>query len=183
MAIGIIVAPVIPHAGIIMTSLIVCILMAWLLHRWALVQSIAVLLCFFLMGMLVGQRAERPHRHQRKVPSLTAQRPLSRMERVQQRCLDYRQTLLDRYRTSSSSDDEYAVLAAMTLVDKSALTKELRETYSKTGASHILALSGLHLGIIYMLLSYLTLGRRRRFLREMITLAAIWSYVATWTTL
>ena len=61
MAIGIAVAPVIPHAGIIMTSLIVCILMAWLLHRWALVQSMAVLLCFFLMGMLVGQRAASGH--------------------------------------------------------------------------------------------------------------------------
>jgi competence protein ComEC len=175
MAIGIIVAPVIPHAGIIMTSLIVCILMAWLLHRWALVQSMAVLLCFFLMGMLVGQRAERPHRHQRKVPSLTAQRPLSRMERVQKRCLDYRQTLLDRYRTSSS-DDEYAVLAAMTLGDKSALTKELRETYSKTGASHILALSGLHLGIIYLLLFRLTLGRRRFWLSQVAIILSIWAF-------
>lgn len=176
MAIGIIVAPVIPHAGIILTSLIVCILMAWLLHRWALVQSIAVLLCFFLMGMLVGQRAERPHRHQRKVPSLTAQRPLSRMERVQKRCLDYRQTLLDRYRTSSAADDEYAVLAAMTLGDKSALTKELRETYSKTGASHILALSGLHLGIIYLLLFRLTLGRRRFWLSQVAIILSIWAF-------
>ena len=176
MAIGIAVAPVIPHAGIIMTSLIVCILMAWLLHRWALVQSMAVLLCFFLMGMLVGQRAERPHRHQRKVPSLTAQRPLSRMERVQQRCLDYRQTLLDRYRTSSAADDEYAVLAAMTLGDKSALTKELRETYSKTGASHILALSGLHLGIIYLLLFRLTLGRRRFWLSQVAIILSIWAF-------
>ena len=147
MAVGIAVAPVIPHAGIIMTSLIVCILMAWLLHRWALVQSIAVLLCFFLMGMLVGQRAERPHRHQRKVPSLTAQR-----------------------------DDEYAVLAAMTLGDKSALTKELRETYSVTGASHILALSGLHLGIIYLLLFRLTLGRKRFWLSQVAIILSIWAF-------
>lgn len=175
MAIGIIAAPMIPIVRIVMLAFVACILLTWLLRRWDFVQSIGVLLCFFWMGMLVGQNVERPYRYQRKVELPTEKRSFSRMERVQQRCLDYRRTLLDRYRTSSA-DDEYAVLAAMTLGDKSALTKELRETYSKTGASHILALSGLHLGIIYLLLFRLTLGRRRFWLSQVAIILSIWAF-------
>lgn len=176
MAIGIAVAPVIPHAGIILTSFVVCILLSWLLRRWALVQSMGILLCFFFMGMLVGQRAERSYNHQRELQLQTEKRPFFSMERVKQRCLDYRQEMLYRYKTPSTDKDEYAVLAAMTLGDKSALTKELRETYSKTGASHILALSGLHLGMIYLLLFRLTLGRKRFWVSQVIIILCIWAF-------
>lgn len=176
MAIGIIAAPMIPIVRIVMLAFVACILLTWLLRRWDLVQSIGVLLCFFWMGMLVGQNVERPYRYQRKVELPTEKRSFSRMERVQQRCLDYRQKLLDRYRTQTAEEEQFAVLAAMTLGDKSALTKELRETYSVTGASHILALSGLHLGIIYLLLFRLTLGRRRSWLSQVVIILSIWAF-------
>jgi len=39
-----------------------------------------------------------------------------------------------------------------------------------------LALSGLHLGIIYMLLSFFTLGRRLRFLTQLLTIVALWAF-------
>ena len=48
----------------------------------------------------------------------------------------------------------------MVLGDKSALTQELRDVYAVTGASHVLALSGLHLSIIFMLLTLLLGGSR-----------------------
>ena len=176
MAIGIIAAPMIPIVRIVMLAFVACILLTWLLRRWDFVQCIGVLLCFFWMGMLVGQNVERPYRYQRKVELPTEKRSFSHMERVQQRCLYYRQELLDRYRTQTAEEEQFAVLAAMTLGDKSALTKELRETYSVTGASHILALSGLHLGIIYLLLFRLTLGRRRSWLSQVIIILSIWAF-------
>ena len=176
MAIGIIAAPMIPIVRIVMLAFVACILLTWLLRRWDFVQSIGVLLCFFWMGMLVGQNVERPYRYQRKVELPTEKRSFSHMERVQQRCLVYRQELLDRYRTQTAEEEQFAVLAAMTLGDKSALTKELRETYSVTGASHILALSGLHLGIIYLLLFRLTLGRRRSWLSQVVIILSIWAF-------
>ncbi len=176
MAIGIIAAPMIPIVRIVMLAFVACILLTWLLRRWDFVQSIGVLLCFFWMGMLVGQNVERPYRYQRKVELPTEKRSFSHMERVQQRCLYYRRELLDRYRTQTAEEEQFAVLAAMTLGDKSALTKELRETYSVTGASHILALSGLHLGIIYLLLFRLTLGRRRSWLSQVVIILSIWAF-------
>jgi competence protein ComEC len=65
----------------------------------------------------------------------------------------------------------------MTLGDKSAMTRELRDVYAVSGASHVLALSGLHLGIIYMLLSLLIVGRRLRYVILPVVVLAIWAFV------
>jgi len=69
------------------------------------------------------------------------------------------------------------VLAAMTLGDKSAMPHELKEIYAVSGASHVLALSGLHLGIIYFLLSLLILGQRLRIISLMLVISGIWAFV------
>lgn len=90
--------------------------------------------------------------------------------------LCYRHQLLERYRQMGAADDQYAVLAAMTLGDKSAMTSELRQVYAVSGASHVLALSGLHLGIIYMLLSLLVVNRRLRLLSQVMIVTAIWAF-------
>ena len=46
-----------------------------------------------------------------------------------------------------------------------------------TGASHILALSGLHLGIIYALLSLLVVGRRWQMITQVAIILSIWAFV------
>ena len=102
---------------------------------------------------------------------------LSLWQRVKLHFLCYRHTLLERYRLLGASDAEYAVLAAMTLGDKTAMTKDLKEVYAVSGASHVLALSGLHLGIIYVLLSMLVPGRRFRMLSQVLIVLSIWGFV------
>lgn len=54
-----------------------------------------------------------------------------------------------------------ALLQALFTGDRSALSPELTAAFRKSGASHILALSGLHMGIIYMVFDRLSavLGR------------------------
>ena len=49
-----------------------------------------------------------------------------------------------------------ALLKALLTGDRSGLTKELTATFRAAGASHILALSGLHIGIIYSILARIT---------------------------
>jgi competence protein ComEC len=105
-----------------------------------------------------------------------ARQQLSRWQRLRLWFLQERHRLLDRYQALNGDEAAYAVLAAMTLGDKSALTPELRETYSVSGASHVLALSGLHLGIIYMLLTWLSMGRRRYWLSQLLMVTAIWAF-------
>ena len=75
------------------------------------------------------------------------------------------------------------VAAAMTIGDKQLISKETRLMYSETGASHILALSGLHLSILFALFNLLLL-RPLRSIRyvgsavQLVFLCAIWGFVA-----
>ena len=91
--------------------------------------------------------------------------------------LSQREVLLQRFADAGLADDNYAIVAAMVLGDKSALSRDIKNTYSVTGASHILALSGLHLGIIYALLSFLVVGRRWLFLTQILIILSIWAFV------
>ena len=106
-------------------------------------------------------------------------RNLSRLERTKLYFLKLRSRLLARIMTEGADGDAMAVVAAMALGDKSALSQDLREVYSVTGTSHVLALSGLHLAIIYMLLSFLFGGKKLfTFLPfHLLTLSSIWAFV------
>lgn len=138
-----------------------------LLGRWGKVQTAGIALCAMMLGVLVIEMNMQK----------AGEREASRIERTQQYFLHQRSLLLERLETAGLSDDRYAVVAAMALGDRSALTKELKETYSKTGASHVLALSGLHLGIIYALLSMLVVGRRWQMITQVATVLSIWAFV------
>ncbi len=106
-------------------------------------------------------------------------RELSLIDRTRITFLRWRHHLLMKYQWEGADDEVYGVLAAMTLGDKSALSKELRDTYAVTGASHILALSGLHLGIVYLLLTTLMLqrgNRQKRVFVQVVLVVAIWAF-------
>ena len=90
--------------------------------------------------------------------------------------LKQRHRLLQRYRDFGAGGEAYAVLAAMTLGDKSAQSADIREVYAVSGASHVLAMSGLHIGIVYMLLTWLMLGRSHFWLSQVVTLSAVWAF-------
>ena len=143
-----------------------------LLWRFIHLQTIGIVLCFVLLGATL---MERQLPMDRKTQAVTVHD--SRLSRSKAFFLLQRDRLLQRLSDGGVEGDAYAVVAAMVLGDKSALTKDLRETYSVTGASHVLALSGLHLGIIYMLLSLLVLGRRWRMFSQLFLIISIWGFV------
>jgi competence protein ComEC len=78
--------------------------------------------------------------------------------------------------------DAIAVAAAMTTGDRGGVTPAIRENYSRTGASHLLAVSGLHVGIVFLvvnaLLWLLPLFRGGHIVKNIVALAAIWFYAA-----
>lgn len=77
--------------------------------------------------------------------------------------------------------DELSILAALTLGDKSTLTAETRQLFSENGVSHILALSGLHLGILFSLLNLFFLRWLRKrsvfLVANALCIAALWLFV------
>lgn len=76
--------------------------------------------------------------------------------------------------------DELSVLQALSIGDKGGLTRDLRNAYRESGAMHLLALSGLHVGLVYALLSWLLrpLGGHRvaRWARSLLILGLLWTY-------
>ena len=149
-----------------MVVLLAMVIVTALLGRWGKLQTIGIALCSVILGLLVVRMDDG-----------RGMKDDGRIERTQQYFLHQRTLLLKRLQSSGLSDDQYAVVAAMALGDKSALTHELRETYSMTGASHILALSGLHLSIIYALLSMLVVGRRWQTISQVAIILSIWAFV------
>ena len=77
------------------------------------------------------------------------------------RFLRYRDALVEQY-AQFFNGQQLAVLAAMTLGDKSTISKDTRNQFSFTGAAHVLALSGLHLGILVTVYSLLIVNRLRQ---------------------
>lgn len=66
-----------------------------------------------------------------------------------------RNYLLTIYRNNHISGDEYAVASALIVGYDDLISKELIRAYAGTGTLHVLSVSGLHIGIVYILLNYL----------------------------
>lgn len=145
--------------------LVAVVLLAFCLRRYENLQSAVLCLCMVVLGALLMQRARQ------EPPSV------SRLDRSKTYFLEQRAKLLDRLSESGVDGSAYAVVAAMALGDKSQLTRELRDAYAISGASHILALSGLHLGIIYTLLSLLLSRRRWQMVSQIVIIVSIWLFV------
>lgn len=108
--------------------------------------------------------------------SRVSMRRLGVMQRVLIGMRSARDRLLSHNEKHNMSESAYAVVAAMTMGDRSGLTRELRQSYAASGASHVLALSGLHLGVIYGLLSLLFVHHRMRVLGQVLAMVVIWAY-------
>lgn len=91
-----------------------------------------------------------------------------------------RQNLIKIFQNLSFENNELAVISAILLGEDDFLTKDLRQSYANAGVSHILCVSGMHLGIIYgvvyFLLSFLNTTYFRKVLKSAILLCIIWFY-------
>lgn len=86
----------------------------------------------------------------------------------------------DQFDKSSLSDENKAVAKALILGDKETISDELMLSYGAAGALHVLAVSGLHVGIVMLMLSFvlkpLRSLRKGRFMFLLFALTGIWFY-------
>ncbi|MCR4765989.1 MAG: competence protein ComEC family protein [Bacteroidaceae bacterium] len=84
-----------------------------------------------------------------------------------QQCQDLRTAIIDKFKSLGFSGDAFAIITALTTGIKDDLSDEIRETYSIAGVSHVLALSGLHIGLVYgfMLLLFMPLWKRASYIK------------------
>lgn len=92
----------------------------------------------------------------------------------------FRDVLLASLERSGLSDNEFGVAAAILLGYDDKLADDVRKNYVAAGSMHILCVSGMHVGIIYLLASFLLgfLNRKKwqKTLKHIILLVLIWLY-------
>ncbi|MBO4571663.1 MAG: ComEC/Rec2 family competence protein [Bacteroidales bacterium] len=129
-------------------------------------RMMPVLLAFFLLGAASVQVGRMPPPAAESALSLSC-------KRLRERASTYLGTMVPE-------GDELAVLRALSVGDKSDISRELRADYRRSGAMHLLALSGLHVGIIYKVLCgvlfFLGWSLPMRRLRSAAVLAALWGF-------
>jgi competence protein ComEC len=94
--------------------------------------------------------------------------------------IDTRNKFLKIFQECNMDIQEYGIITAMLLGYDDELDPDLEEKYCITGVSHILCVSGLHVGIIYMILSFflrfLNKTKKKRTFRFFILLIGVWLY-------
>lgn len=91
-----------------------------------------------------------------------------------------RERLLQIYRNQPIDTTEFEILSALTLGYKRELDPETKRIFSASGASHILAVSGLHVGIVFwvitLLFGFLRGKKSGRIFFVLITISILWFY-------
>ncbi len=91
----------------------------------------------------------------------------------------FRQKLIELLEEMGISDDELSVAAALTLGYKDKLSDNIRHAYASSGAMHILAVSGLHVGIIYGIIVFIFSffkSNKLKLTKTIIIILFIWAY-------
>lgn len=98
----------------------------------------------------------------------------------------WQQKLVARYQSMGLTGDALGTVSALTLGYKGDLDRGVIQSFQRSGAAHVLAVSGLHTGIVYGLIVFLlTFGRRYKPLYDQtllrccqsaLVLALLWCY-------
>ena len=104
------------------------------------------------------------------------------LERLPDRHAGLHRRAVERLSRLPMSAGAAAVVEAMAAGERRGVTPELRTAYSRSGLSHLLAVSGLHTGIVFALVNlalwWLPLFRRGHLLKNLLAAVAVWLFVA-----
>ena len=91
-----------------------------------------------------------------------------------------RHTIKEKLKSNSFKSDELAIINALILGQRQDINSVIQNNYTNAGVVHILAVSGLHVGILLFLLNGLLYPliylKRGRLLKIILTLIALWSF-------
>ena len=100
-------------------------------------KSLLILTAFLLAGALLTSLQEEQNRQPAATRSYSH---LSALDRTRLKALSLRSELTERIGSQHLASQQQAIIAAMTLGEKGSLSKDTRQTFKASGASHILAI-------------------------------------------
>ena len=91
-----------------------------------------------------------------------------------------RNRCIQSFSESGLKSNELAIASALTFGYKDELNQFVKGVFSKTGAMHVLAVSGLHVGIVFLLISslfkFLKISQRFKIIQQLILIFFVWVY-------
>ena len=114
------------------------------------------------------------HNYRKKAVST---RGLALWERARIGALTIRHKAICTLRDNGLNGDALATVSAMVLADKSHLSQKVYDSFSSSGAAHVLALSGTHLSILFFLITIFVKPIRSKWYVRAFTIITIWGYV------
>ena len=91
-----------------------------------------------------------------------------------------RLALVGKLKTNMRDTDAIAVASTMLLGYRADLRKEVQQTYAQTGTMHLLSVAGMHVGLVYLfisfILSFLTKFKHGKLLKISLSIFLIWCY-------
>lgn len=103
--------------------------------------------------------------------------PVQPLRQFAYRLQQYFSQLLAR---SGLEGDEYSIITAILLGNDETMDPSLRASYTAAGVNHILCVSGMHVGIIFMILNFLLkpleANRKTKIAKALILIFCVWGY-------
>ncbi len=95
-----------------------------------------------------------------------------------QRSYLLRDKLIRQFEIIGLKGSQLAIISAITLGEKGLLSNDVRDTFSAAGVSHILVVSGMHVGFIFLIIMWLMsiMSHRYRWILISFGLLILWSY-------
>jgi len=93
-----------------------------------------------------------------------------------------RKYIIHLYKKAGLSGNELAVSSALSIGYKDDLDASIKQSYSSSGAMHVLAVSGLHVGIIFMVFNYmlffLNKNKKLKIIKAILLIVLLWGYAS-----
>jgi len=98
---------------------------------------------------------------------------------LKHKALGLRAAWVQKLRQSLKSDENFAIASALVLGYRGVLEPETLHRFSKTGTIHVLSVSGLHVGIVFAVFSFLLRwikGKHLDLLKAIMLVSSVWMY-------
>ncbi|OAQ39637.1 hypothetical protein A5893_08590 [Pedobacter psychrophilus] len=99
---------------------------------------------------------------------------------IKEFALKFRERQIEKFNTYLKDSSVKAVASTLILGYRADLSKEILQTYTKTGTMHVLSVSGMHVGIVVYLLAFMLMflnkSKKGRILQAIIMISLVWFY-------
>lgn len=95
---------------------------------------------------------------------------------LKQLFVDFRNHLINLLESNGLKNDQLSIASALLLGARTEISEELTDAYSNSGITHILAVSGMHVGLVFLAVGFILKRIKNKIYVCLLSLLLLWSY-------